>query len=280
MSMKLRMFAALLALIIASGAAAQTREQVIHIPGPGGATLVATVMRPPGEDKKPLVVINHGSPADGSQRAKMQPPRYNGLSSWFVSRGYVVALPLRRGYGASGGGWAEAYGSCDNPDYYTAGLQGAADIKATLDYMRSQPYVAPDRSIIVGQSAGGWATVAFSSQNPANVAGMIDFAGGRGGHQPFPGGGTGNCTPDALVTAAGKYGSTARVPILWIFTANDSFFEPKLAKRMFDAYNAAGGKGTFRPQGAFSSDGHNLGSSDSGVAIWQGPVSEFLATLK
>jgi len=271
---------ALLALIVAGEASAQTREQIVRIPGPGGSTLVATVMRPPGEDKKPLVVINHGSPADGSQRAKMAPPRYNGLSSWFVSRGYVVALPLRRGYGESGGSWAEAYGSCSNPDYYNAGLQGAADIKATLDYMRNQPYVAPDRSIIVGQSAGGWATVAFSSQNPANVAGMIDFAGGRGGHQPLPGGGTGNCTPDALVTAAGKYGSTARVPILWIFTANDSFFEPRLAKRMFDAYNAAGGKGTFRPQGAFSSDGHNLASSDSGVPIWQAPVSEFLATLR
>ena len=278
--MRLRMFAALLALVVASAASAQTREQVVRLPGPGGATLVANVMRPPGDDKKPLVVINHGSPADGSQRARMQPPRFNGLSSWFVSRGYVVALPLRRGYGESGGGWAEAYGSCSNPDYYNAGLQGAADIKATLDYMRGQPYVAPDRSIIVGQSAGGWATVAFSSQNPANVAGMIDFAGGRGGHQKMPDGTLGNCGPSALVTAAGKYGSTARVPILWVFAANDSFFEPSLAKRMFDAYNAAGGKGTFRPLGAFGSDGHNLASSDSGVPVWQGPVSEFLATLR
>ena len=210
----------------------------------------------------------------------MKRPHYTAVSSFFVSRGYVVVLPLRRGYGESGGGWAEAYGSCANPDYYNAGLQGAADIKATLDYMRGQSFVAPNRTVVVGQSAGGWGTLALSSLNPPGVAAMIDFAGGRGGHQPLPGGGTGNCAPDALVTAAGKYGSTARVPILWIFTANDSFFEPKLAKRMFDAYNAAGGKGTFRPQGAFGSDGHNLASSDSGVAIWQAPVSEFLATLR
>lgn len=275
-----RIVAVLLALLFAGEAFAQTREQVVRMPGPAGATLVANVMRPPGEDPKPVVVINHGSPADGSQRAKMQPPRFNGLSSWFMSRGYVVVLPLRRGYGESSGGWAEAYGSCSNPDYYNAGLHGAADIKAALDYMRSQPYVAPDRSLIVGQSAGGWATVALSSQNPPNVAGMIDFAGGRGGHQPLPGGGTGNCTPDALVTAAGKYGATARVPILWIFTGNDSFFEPRLAKRMFDAYTAAGGRGTFRALGAFGSDGHGLAGSDSGVAMWQSPVSEFLATLR
>src|SRR5690349_8938417 len=135
MRMRPRIFAALLALIVASEASAQTREQVVRIPGPGGATLVTTVMRPPGEDKKPLVVINHGSPADGSQRTKMAPPRFHGLSSWFMSRGYVVAMPLRRGYGESSGGWAEAYGACSSPDYYNAGLQGAADIKATLDYM-------------------------------------------------------------------------------------------------------------------------------------------------
>ena len=129
------------------------------------------------------------------------------LSSWFVSRGYVVVLPLRRGYGETGGTWAEAYGSCQNPDYYNAGLQSAADIKAALDYMRGQPYVAPDRSLVVGQSAGGWATLALSSQNPAGVSGMIDFAGGRGGHQKMPDGNLGNCTPNALVSAAGKYGS-------------------------------------------------------------------------
>lgn len=279
--MTLRMLAVLLALLLAGEASAQAaREEVVRIPAADGVSMIATVMRPSGEAKKPVVVINHGSPADGSQRARMAPPRYNALSSWFLSRGYVVVLPLRRGYGETGGNWAESYGQCQNPDYYGAGMQGAADIRATLDFMRSQPYVVTDRSLIVGQSAGGWATLAFSSQNPPGVAGMIDFAGGRGGHQRLPGGGIGNCTPDALVTAAGRYGATARVPTLWIYTANDSFFEPSLARRMFDAYNAAGGRGTYRPLAAFGNDGHGLAGSDSGVSMWAAPVSEFLAGVK
>lgn len=278
--MKPGIVAAVLTLVVAGQSSAQTREQVVRIPVAGGVSMVATVMRPPGEDKKPVVVINHGSPADGSQRARMALPRYNGLSSWFASRGYVVVLPLRRGYGETGGAWAETYGTCQNPDYYTAGLHGAADIQAALDFIRKEPYVAADRSLIVGESAGGWATLALSSRNPAGVAGMIDFAGGRGGHQTLPDGGLGNCTPGALVTAAGKYGATARVPTLWIYTANDSFFEPSLAKRMFEAYNAAGGNGTYRPLGAFGNDGHALAGTDSGVGTWQGPVSEFLATLR
>lgn len=268
------------ALLAAGGTWAQGREEVVRIPTTGGVSMVATVMCPPGEDRKPVVVINHGSPAAGSRRATMAPPRYSGLSAWFLSRGYIVVLPLRRGYGETGGTWAENYVSCKAPDYYNAGLQGAADIKAALDYVRAQPYAAPDRSLVVGQSAGGWAALALSSLNPPNVSGMIDFAGGRGGHQKMRDGSLGNCTPDALVAAAGKYGATARVPTLWIYTANDSFFAPALARRMFDAYNAAGGRGTYRPLGAFGKDGHALAGSNKGVAIWQGPVSEFLAGLR
>lgn len=268
----------LLSLLFVWPAAGQ--EQIVKLPGPGGSTLVARVMRPAGEARQPLVVINHGSPADSSQRAKMEPPRFTALSSWFLARGYVVALPLRRGYGESGGSWAEAYGRCDAPDYYGAGLQSAADVQATIDFMRTQPYVAPDRTLVVGQSAGGWATVALSSRNPPGVPGMINFAGGRGGHQKLPGGGIGNCTPEALVQAAAKYGATARVPLLWIYAENDSFFEPALAKRMVAAYDAAGGKATFRPVGAFGRDGHGLAGSDSGAPIWQPLVQSFLATLK
>ena len=165
--MRRHAFLWLLALLFAFPAAAQ--EQIVKVPGPGGSTLVTRVIKSPGEARQPLVVINHGSPADSSQRTKMEPPRYSALSSWFLARGYVVALPLRRGYGETGGAWAEAYGRCETPDYYSAGLQSAADVQATIDFMRTQPYVAPDRTLVVGQSAGGWATVALSSRNPPGV---------------------------------------------------------------------------------------------------------------
>jgi dienelactone hydrolase len=279
--MRLRTVALLASMALASQASAQgaAREETVLIPASGTA-MITTVMRPPGRDKRPLVVINHGSPADSEQRPTMEPPRYPSLSSWFLARGYVVVLPLRRGYGQSGGTWAETYGSCETPDYFSAGLQGASDIKAAIDYMRGQPYVAADRTIVAGQSAGGWAAMALSSLNPPGVPGMVNFAGGRGGHQELPRGGIGNCAPDALVKAAGRYGSTARVPMLWLYTANDSFFEPRLARRMVEAYAAAGGKATLRALGPFGEDGHALAGSDSGVSMWSGPVEEILATQK
>ncbi len=280
----MRLILALLAALAAGPAFAQSpgpqgqevghmREQEWRIPGPGGAMMVSTVFRPPGERHAPLVVINHGSPDTASARPTMKRPTFTALSEYFVSRGYVVVLPLRRGYGATGGRWAEDYGRCDTPDFVEAGLQTAADIQAAIDYMRRQAFVSPERALVVGQSAGGWGTLALSSRNPAGVPAMIDFAGGRAGHQSVPGG---VCSPDMLVKAAAKYGSTARVPLLWITTENDSFFAPPLVRRMVAAYRDAGGQVTHKALGPFRTDGHSLGSSDSGAPIWSPLVSEFL----
>jgi pimeloyl-ACP methyl ester carboxylesterase len=133
--------------------------------------------------------------------------------------------------------------------------------------------VAPGRTIVIGQSAGGWGTLALSSLNPPGVPAMIDFAGGRGGHQAVPGG---VCGADFLVKAADRFGATARVPLLWITTANDSFFEPKLVRRMVEAYNGAGGHALHRALGSFARDGHDLAASDAGAGIWAPLVSEFL----
>ena len=278
----------LVALCLAAPALAQTagpqggegrhmRAQEWRIPSANGSVLLdSTVFRPPGEGKHPLVVMNHGSPADGSERSTMKRPTYSAVSSFFVSRGYVVVLPLRRGYGATGGGWAEEYGSCKNPDFVGSGLETASDIQATIDYMRKQPFIQPDRTIVVGQSAGAWGTVALSSLNPAGVPAMIAFAPGRGGHQP----GVGNCEPAQLVKAAAKYGSTAHVPLLWVNAANDTFFEPRLVDRMVTAYNGAGGHAVHRAVGPFGKEGHSLAGSDSGVAIWQPLVDDFLKTAK
>jgi dienelactone hydrolase len=249
------------------------REQEWRIPGTGGALMESTVFRPPGEAPAPLVVINPGSPDTAAARPTMKRPTFAALSSYFVAHGYVVALPLRRGYGSTGGRWAEDYGRCDTPDFVGAGLQTASDIRAAIDYMRQQPFVAPDRTIVVGQSAGGWGTLALSSLNPPGVPAMIDFAGGRAGHSHVPGG---VCAPDFLVKAAGRFGTTARVPLLWITTENDSFFAPPLVRRMVDAYRDAGGQVTHHALGPFGTDGHELSSHDSGAPVWTPLVDSFL----
>jgi len=256
------------------GQSGPMREQEWRIPAAGGSPLmVATVFRPPGETPAPLVVLNHGSPVIVAERTSMERPRFSTISAFFVSRGYVVVAPLRPGYGRTGGRWLEAYGTCARPDYVAAGLRTASDIMATIDYMITQPFVAPGRTVVVGQSAGGWGTLALSSLNPSGVPGMIDFAGGRGGGQSVPGQ---VCEPDLLVKAAGMFGATARLPLLWITTANDSLFDPALVRRMVEAYNGAGGYAIHRALGSFAHDGHSLAEHPAAAGIWEPNVSDFL----
>ena len=69
--------------------------------GSYGIELETTVYRPPGEGPFPLVVINHGKSFGDS---RFQPrSRYPLAALEFVRRGYVVAIPMRRGFSKSGG---------------------------------------------------------------------------------------------------------------------------------------------------------------------------------
>ncbi len=236
--------------------------------------MVANVLRPPGEDPRPMAVINHGSPADAAQRA-FERPGFAAASEWFVARGYVVVRPIRRGYGATGGAWSETYRSCDEPTYREAGLETAKDIVAAIAFLARQPFVRPDRVVVVGQSAGGWGALALAGLNPPAVSAVVNFAGGRGGYaegRPHT-----NCAPDRLIAAAGAYGRTARIPTLWVYTENDGYFGPSLSRAMYRAFSESGGRGEFVLLPGFGSDGHALFGSPAGVKHWEPLVERFLA---
>jgi dienelactone hydrolase len=250
--------------------------EIIAIATTSGATLKTRVLRPPGQGPFPLAVISHGSPASASQRPTMDVPTFAPASDWLLQQGYMVALPLRRGYGETGGAWAESYGSCSSPDYYRAGLTSAEDIAAAIAFFRGRLEVNRDRMLLIGWSAGGWGSIALASQNPKGVFAVLNFAGGRGGGQPT----VGNCAPQRLVAAAARYGASARVPSLWLYAANDSFFAPELSREMFDAFVGAGGRADYVALPAFGRDGHRVFGSADGRALWQPQVEKFLAAIK
>jgi len=251
------------------------REQtwLVPLPHDGNRAMHAAVYRPPGDGKHPLAVINHGSPAKPEQRPAVK-PAYKAAAAWFVRRGFVVALPIRRGYGATGGGWDETYGRCDNPDFRRAGLETAKDIRAAIQYMQQQSFVSPERALVVGQSAGGWGAVALASLNPPEVGAFVNFAGGRGGYAG--GKPNSNCRADRLIEAAGEFGKTARGPMLWIYTENDLFFSPSISRGMAEAFAARGGRAEYRLLAPFGKDGHAMFGAADGLARWRGAVAAFL----
>ena len=233
----------------------------------------ARLCLPEGGARRALVLINHGSPANAARRPAMTATSCGAEAvRFFLARGHAVGIPLRRGYGGSGGNWAETYGRCDNADYHRAGLEGARDIRAAMTALAGRPDVPAGPVLVVGQSAGGWAGMALASQNPPGVAGYVNMAGGRGGHlNNIP---NLNCAADRLVQAAGRFGATARAPMLWVYTANDSFFAPELARRMHAAFTAAGGQARFVAGAPFGTDGHGLFFGQGGSAIWGPLVNE------
>ncbi|MGE0651453.1 MAG: dienelactone hydrolase family protein [Alphaproteobacteria bacterium] len=247
----------------------QMQEQIHGVPsgvdGQGNPWLmVTTVYRPTGEGPWPLVIINHGSPGPRTRFTSRAQAR------WFLHKGYVVALPTRRGYGDTGGVSKPDAFSCNNPDYILAGMETAWDIKATLDYMRQLPYVDSRSTLLVGQSAGGWGVIAASGQNWPDISGIINFAGGRGGHR--------NCQVQNMIGAAGHFGKTSRVPSLWIYTENDSFFPPSESRPMYEEFKRAGGNAEYVLMPSFGKDGHKLFAR--GISIWERTVESFLTTLK
>lgn len=262
------------------------RRQIHWVPSlaqkPPGWVLVTQVCRPsadkfPDARPAPLMVLNHGSPADAGRRPTMKPYACDSEpAAWFLDRGYVVAMPMRRGYGETSGPWLEEYGRCGDPDFYRGGLPAAEDIESAVRYLTALPYVQPGRTVIVGQSAGGWGSIAYSSSNPDGVVAIINFAGGRGGWAE--GRANTNCLPARLIDAAGRYGATARRPTLWIYTENDSFFAPEISRAMHAHYTASGGMAEFHLLPPWGQDGHGFMSGRGAAKIWGPLVERFIAS--
>jgi len=243
-------------------------EEVIMVPsGPDqSVALETTVFRPPGEGPFPLLIVNHGK-APGNPRMQAR-DRFIYLATAFVRRGYAVMVPMRAGFANSTGKFIE-YGC----NMTANGYQQAGDIADVVRFARSQPWIDADRIVLAGQSFGGLASVAAATQQLPGVRGILNFAGGLKVHGD-------SCDwQRSLVKAFGEYGRKNKLPSMWMYGANDSYFGPALAARMHAAFTAAGGKAHMVAFGPFKKDAHGLLGNRDGAAVWLPEVERFLARL-
>lgn len=226
--------------------------------------LETTIFMPPGEGPFPLLVLNHGK-ALGDPRAQER-ARFLALSREFVKRGYAVVIPMRTGFSRSSGEYVEQH--CD----MTANGQiQAKDLHDVLAYAVRQPWADPERILVGGQSYGGLTAMAFATHDFPGVKGVLNFAGGLR---------TEGCAWQAsLVRAFGTYGGQTRIPSLWFYGENDSYFNHELAGRMHQAYTNGGGKATLVRFGAFKNDAHAMSGSRDGVRIWWPETEKFLRRI-
>ncbi len=228
--------------------------------------LETTVYKPPGPGPFPLVVINHGK-APGAPGLQ---PRYTPgwAARYFVERGYVVFVPMRTGFSKSTGGYVG--GGCN---VESNGLIQAEDVAATVAYAHTLSYVERTQTLIVGQSHGGWTTLAYGAAKPdPSVKGLVNFAGGL--RQPDCIGWQLN-----LAKAAANYAQDTKIPSLWLYGDNDSFFTKEVYSRMFAYYNKVNPQAQLVAFGEFGQDSHSLFAVKDGRAIWQPHLEKFMTLI-
>ena len=234
-----------------------------------GREIKVILYKPDGTGPFPLLVLSHGSPRNAEERKSYGGKTLQAQAEAYATNGVAVAVPIRRGYGGNGK-WEEGFGACEHPDYYDAGLAGADDIDAAIAAFLKRPDIDASRVVLMGVSAGGWASLAAATKG--DVLGVVNFAGGRGSSAPDT-----VCNEDDLIYAAGRYGAESRhLPELWIYSQNDHFFGPSLAHRLFDAFTTAGGKATFMAAPAYGDDGHKYFDD---VNAWKPTVDGFLRQI-
>lgn len=238
--------------------------------GTKSVRLSATVFKPTGGEKGPLLVLNHGTPMGEDARKKVTPDKEQGR--FFARKGFAVVLPIRRGHGRSEGDYAEYAGDCNNSDYDNPAREAVKDIRAAVEYMKKESYVdTGGKILLVGQSAGGFSSLAYASAYPEEVMAVINFAGGRGRVAPFK-----VCNEERLIDTMGGFGKAFKGPTLWIYTEQDDYFEPRLSRKIFETYRGEGGAGRFV---TFSSEfGHGFFSK--ATKTWEPVIDAFLKEIR
>ena len=202
-----------------------------------------TIIRDDAKVSSPFLILNHGRAITRQKNAARSVASFKSNARYFVSKGFTVFMPLRVGYGETGGPDVEFSGKCDERNYAPAYEAAAMQTIKVIEYVKGLPYIDPANGIVVGQSFGGTTAVAIAAKNIAGVRAAINFAGGGGGRpqtdpeQP--------CSVERMTALFASYGATTKIPTLWLYSENDKYWGSVIPRTWFDAFVRRGGNGRF-----------------------------------
>lgn len=252
----------------------------------GTIELVAYVYRPSKNDRHEVVLWSHGSTGGlitGPKEPVAVPPP---VVRFFVSRGYTLVAPQRRGRGESGGTYVEECsvftGAC------TIAAQTALSGRAIAEALRDTDAVLDQvvlghlvdrrsRIVAAGHSRGGFLSLVLAGRRPGLVGAVVNFSGGWHGIT-------------ARLDAAQRERRTAdhaqwleqaakraSMPTFWIYAARDPLYEEGVPQALVAAWQRAGGKADFTYVAEHTLPNAHL--TPQAPALWQAPLAEFMRSL-
>lgn len=205
-----------------------------------------------GKEQHPLIIMTHGRNGPYPKINEREVFGLRELNQALSNRGFLVMMLVRRGYGNSEGPDSEFLDTAEE-----SGLAGAQDIKGAVNYMCTRPEVLIDRIAIIGQSQGGWVSLASSTLDIKGVLGAVNISGAinfrRGLGRPV----RDSAVEEHLENSAKIYGKASRVPTLWLYAENDNHL-PDSVNKWFNAYIKAGGKGRLIIKPPYKDQGHSI----------------------
>lgn len=217
-------------------------------------------------EKLPLALLVPGDPE--ASRGNLNPMLYAPIARDIARRGWLTAVVMRRGYGASEGPKPLPL-QCKDAAFAQRLATDADDLSATLAFLSRRADADPSRAIALGVSDGGAAVVALSAVAPLGLKAVVSISGGlraEGGCRWQPN----------LVNAYRDFGKLSRIPNLWMYAANDRMFDPDTAEQLHAAFLDGGGDVTFMAFDAVGNDGHTLFSDGDGRHEWLREMDAFL----
>jgi dienelactone hydrolase len=121
--------------------------------------MFVTHYKPRGAGPFPFVVMSHGR---GPNRQESVRQRFVDVARFWIARGYAVFVPTRLGYGATTGPDVdlEDSGPCNKKNYVPMMEAATEQVLLTIEFAKKQAWVDPKGIILMGQSVGGFTTVA------------------------------------------------------------------------------------------------------------------------
>jgi len=258
----LALAATILVLAILAGSAGAQATRMVPVTVDGEQVrLEMRVYEPASGAPAPTLVFNHGSTGRGTDPASFtRPLDFPEVARFFVTRGWAVVMPARRGRGGSEGRYDEGFwpnralGYACDPALSGAGAERALrDVEAAMDAILAMPIVDRAQVVIGGQSRGGILSVAYSGAHAAQVKGVINFVGGWNGSR---------CEHAEAINQS-LFVRGARYPgeTIWLYGDDDLFYPLSHSRANFTAFQNAGGRGAF----------HELPPEFGGHYVWRRP---------